>query len=98
MASVRRPVLVGQLTTPLTTQQQHIGWLQITMHDAVLVSEVDGTGKGSDELGGAQCRLRFAGEPFVQAAALDVFKAEKRRAAALADLMDLHDVRMRQTG
>src|SRR5262245_32986287 len=97
MASVKRPVLVGQLSShPLTTGEQHIRRLKITMHDAALMSEVDGTSEGRDELGGAVRGLRLAGEPFIQAAAIDVLQTEKGRAAVLADLMDLHDVRMRQ--
>ena len=68
------------------------------MHHAALVGEVHGPGQDLDELGGGKRRLGFAGELACQAAAIDIFQREKGPAVDFADLVNLHDIGMLQTG
>src|SRR5439155_8128818 len=54
--------------------QQHIGWLQIAMDDALLMGSVDGSGERFRKLGGRRGGPRRTVQTLCQAAAGDVFE------------------------
>ena len=68
------------------------------MDDALLMGGVDGVGEDLDQPGRLARRQRGAVQMPSQTAAAAKFQREERLALVLADLEDLHDVRMLQAG
>ena len=79
-------------------RQQHVDRLQVAMNDALAVGRRDGLGQRLKHLRRPTRRLRRPGHLAGQTAALDELQREERQVLDLADLVDLHDVRMLQTG
>ncbi len=78
--------------------EQDVGRLEVAVDDPALVGGLDGLGYRGHQGGGLAGRLRRARHHLGQAAALDEFHGEVRPAVQVADLVDLHDVRMAQAG
>jgi hypothetical protein len=67
------------------------------MDHAALVRIVDSPGQSLDKGGGFAGRPWRAVEPLGKAASIDIFQDQVRAAGVLADLKNLHDIRMLQT-
>ncbi|OAI41122.1 hypothetical protein AYO40_03835 [Planctomycetaceae bacterium SCGC AG-212-D15] len=78
--------------------QQDIRRLEVAVKDAALVGVVHGAGQIFDQPGGVLSRLRCAGNPPGEAAAVDVLQREIGPVLLLAHFMDLDDVGMLQSG
>src|SRR5262245_34494225 len=68
------------------------------MDDTVLMGELNRACQSLDEAGADVGSLGRGCQGLVQAAAFDVFEGDERPAVALADLVDLDDVRMLELG
>jgi hypothetical protein len=79
-------------------RQQHIARLEVAVHDPLLVDFVDRPGQGFHEGGRFLSAQWPAAHPLRQAAAIDKLQSHKRPPVLLADLINLHDVRMLQAG
>src|SRR5438046_2518323 len=66
------------------------------MNDALEMSGVHRTGQRGHEAGGGAGVLPLVPGPLMQAAAIDKLEREVRPAVVLADLVNLHDVRVLQ--
>jgi hypothetical protein len=78
--------------------QQDIGRFQIAVNDPALVSNLDGVSQRGHQRGGLSRRLGRARQLLGQVATLDKFHREIRPAVHLAGFVNLHDIRMTQTG
>ena len=71
---------------------------QIAVDDAVLVGEVHRMGERFEKTGGVLGHLRLAGERLIQRRPIDVFQRKMGERITFADLVDLHDVGVLQSG
>lgn len=77
-------------------RQKHVRRLQVTVNDAMFVGHVHGAGQRSQQPGAVPGWLRAAAQRPVEAAPRDERQREERLPLVLADLVDLHDVRVVQ--
>ena len=82
----------------LSAGQQHVGRFEIAVDDVLIVGRLHGSGQQADDVGGVRGRAAECHRAAGQAAAVAVFQREVGVAVVLADLVDLHDVRMLQPG
>ena len=78
--------------------EQDVGWLQVTVNDAPLVSVMDGSRRLGDELGRLTGGRPTVGRALGQAAARDVFHAEKGLPLMFAYFVDRHNAWMVEAG
>ena len=77
---------------------QDVGRLEVAVDDPGLVRDVDGPGQGHQQLGRRPARLRSAGQPVGEAAALEQLQGDERQAVRFADVVDLDDVGVAEPG
>ncbi len=76
--------------------EEHVTRLEITMHEIAAVCQMHRFRQRRHQSGRVARRQGLASQPACQRAALYEFKGEERPSVRLADLVDLHDVRMLQ--
>jgi hypothetical protein len=88
---------VGNFGRAVLGQQDVVG-RQVAVHDAPQMGRVDRASQRLHQLGRLARRLRLACDALRQAASLDQLERQKRLPVHLADVIQRHDVRMRQLG
>ena len=91
-----RPVTSAAARFFVLVDEQDVGWLEISVNDAVAVRRVDGTRECQDHLGRWPDRLGLPLQVLREAAAGHVFHGEEGTAGGLADIVDLNDIGMPQ--
>ena len=79
-------------------RQEDVRRLEVAVDDPVIVGDAHGPGEGLDELRGLADRERAAAQLPLEAAAVDVLHDEVGEPVPLADLVDLHEVGVREAG
>jgi DNA invertase Pin-like site-specific DNA recombinase len=82
----------------VTTNQEHVSGFQFAVDDAALGGSVNGAGQHLDQLGGLSRGLGPRADPVLQVAAVEVLHREKGVPVVFADLEDLNQVGVLQTG
>src|SRR5687768_8491124 len=77
--------------------KQDIRRFQVAVNNTPLVGGLDCPRESLYKLGSAARKLRLACDYLVQARAIDILQGQERPARVLADLVDLHDIRVAQT-
>jgi hypothetical protein len=78
--------------------QEDVGRLQVAMNDSALVGRLDRPSEGGQQSGRLACRLGRAGQLLGQGAAFNELHGEVWSSVRVADVMELHDVGVLQSG
>ena len=89
---------IAQVRVLIAGRQQNVGRLEIAMDDVRLMGDVHGPGQAAHHLGRVAGRQRPTVQLLRQAAPLAIFEGKVGQTVVLADLVDLHDVRMMEPG